>query len=79
MSSAFSVDFFEPTSDFQMSITFLLVDKTQSVGFIFLIRRHTVQKSVTLKIVYNKKKIQIFVTNMPFISSHEICIFRFTR
>ena len=45
--------------------------------------------SFRLKIVYNKKKIQIFVMNMPFISSrearkyifatHEICTFRFTR
>ena len=53
----------------------------------------TAQKSATLKIVYNKKKIQIFGMNMPLISSrearkciflrgfatHEICIFRFTR
>ena len=47
-------------------------------------------KSVTVKMVYNKKKIQFFGINMPFISSrearkcifhfatHEICIFRFT-
>ena len=28
------------------------------------------KKSVTLKIVYNKKKIQIFGMNMPLISSH---------
>ena len=37
----------------------------------------TAQKSVTLKIVYNKKKIQIFGMNMPFISSGEArkCIF----
>ena len=33
--------------------------------------RHLVQKIVTLKIVYNKKKIQIFVMNIPFISSRE--------
>ena len=32
MSSAFSIDFLEPTSEFQTLITFLLVDKTQSVG-----------------------------------------------
>ena len=31
----------------------------------------TAQKSVSLKIVYNKKKIQIFGMNMPFISSSE--------
>ena len=31
----------------------------------------TAKKSVTLKIVYNKKKIQIFGMNMPFISSRE--------
>ena len=36
MSSAFSIDFLEPISDFQTSITFLLVDKTQSVGTHFL-------------------------------------------
>ena len=36
MSSAFSIDFLEPTSDFQTPITFLLVDKTQSVGIHFL-------------------------------------------
>ena len=37
----------------------------------------TAQKSVTLQIVYNKKKIQIFGMNMPFISSYEArkCIF----
>ena len=29
------------------------------------------QKAVLLKIVYNKKKIQIFGMNMPFISSGE--------
>ena len=35
------------------------------------------KKSVTLKIVYNKKKIQIFGMTMPFISSREArkCIF----
>ena len=35
------------------------------------------KKSVTLKIVCNKKKIQFFVMNMPFISSREArkCIF----
>ena len=35
------------------------------------------KKSVTLKIVYNKKKIQIFGMNTPFISSHQArkCIF----
>ena len=35
------------------------------------------KKSVTLKMVYNKKKIQIFGMNMPFISSREArkCIF----
>ena len=38
MSSTFSFDFIEPTSDFQTPITFLLVDKTQRVGFIFLVR-----------------------------------------
>ena len=32
MSSAFSIDFLEPISDFQRSIAFLLVYKTQSVG-----------------------------------------------
>ena len=32
----------------------------------------TAQKSVTLKIVYDKKKIQIFGMNMPFISSSEV-------
>ena len=31
----------------------------------------TAKKSVTLKMVYNKKKIQIFGMNMPFISSRE--------
>ena len=31
----------------------------------------TAKKSVTLKMVYNKKKIQIFGINMPFISSRE--------
>ena len=36
MSSAFSIDFLEPTSEFQTHVTFLLVDKTQSVGIHFL-------------------------------------------
>ena len=31
----------------------------------------TAKKSVMLKMVYNKKKIQIFGMNMPFISSRE--------
>ena len=38
MSSAFSVDFLEPTSDFQTPVTFLLVDKKHKVWvFIFLV------------------------------------------
>ena len=32
MSSAFSVDFLEPTSDFQTPITFFLVEKKHKVG-----------------------------------------------
>ena len=36
MSSAFSVCFLEPTSEFQTPVTFLLVAKTQSVGIHFL-------------------------------------------
>ena len=36
MSSAFSTDFLEPTSEFQTPVTFLLVDKKQSVGIHFL-------------------------------------------
>ena len=37
----------------------------------------TAKKSVMLKMVYNKKKIQMFGMNMPFISSREArkCIF----
>ena len=39
MSSAFSVDFLEPTSDFQTPITILLVEKKDKVWvFIFLVR-----------------------------------------
>ena len=34
--SAFSIDFLEPTSEFQTPVTFLLMDKTQSVGILFL-------------------------------------------
>ena len=116
MSSAFSIDFLEPNSEFQTPVTFLLVDKNIKVWvFIFLVRSQgkfwllncqdllkfslflllllwfqfgphnvqmcmmsfTTQKSVTLKIVYNKKKIQMFGMNMPFISSREArkCIF----
>ena len=36
MSSAFSIDFLEPTSEFQTHETLLLVDKTQSVDVHFL-------------------------------------------
>ena len=36
MFSAFSIDALEPILDFQTSITFLLVDKTQIVGTHFL-------------------------------------------
>ena len=36
MSSAFSIDYLEPTSEFQTPKTLLLVDKTQSVGIHFL-------------------------------------------
>ena len=37
----------------------------------------TAQKTFTLKLIYNKKKIQFFGMNMPFISSREArkCIF----
>ena len=35
------------------------------------VRRHLVQNIVTLKIVYNEKKIYFFGMNMPFISSRE--------
>ena len=34
-SSAFSVDFLEPTLDFQTPITFLLVDKNTKFGYSF--------------------------------------------
>ena len=36
MSSAFSIDFLEPTSEFQMPVTFLLVDKNIKAGIRFL-------------------------------------------
>ena len=36
MSSAFFINFLEPASEFQTPVTFLLVDKTQSVGIHFL-------------------------------------------
>ena len=36
MSSAFSIDFLKPTSEFQTPVIVLLVDKTQSVGILFL-------------------------------------------
>ena len=35
MSSAFSFDFLEPTSDFQTPITFLLLDNNTKCGFSF--------------------------------------------
>ena len=35
MTSAFFIDFFEPTSDFQTTITFLFVDKNTKCGYIF--------------------------------------------
>ena len=35
MSSAFSIDFLEPTSEFQMPVTFLLVDKNTKCGYTF--------------------------------------------
>ena len=36
MSSAFSIDFIEPTSEFQTPVTFLFVDKTQGLDIHFL-------------------------------------------
>ena len=33
MSSALSIDFLEPTSEFQMPVTFLLVDKNTKCGY----------------------------------------------
>ena len=36
MSSAFSIDFLEPTSEFQTHVTFLLVDKNTKGGYLFL-------------------------------------------
>ena len=35
MSSAFFIDFLEPTSEFQMPVTFLLVDKKTKCGYSF--------------------------------------------
>ena len=35
MTSAFSIDFLEPTSEFQMPVTFLLVDKNTKCGYSF--------------------------------------------
>ena len=35
MSYTFSIDFLEPTSDFQMPITFLSVDKNTKCGYSF--------------------------------------------
>ena len=35
MSSAFSIDFLEPTSEFQMPVAFLLVDKNTKCGHSF--------------------------------------------
>ena len=46
MTSAFSIEFLEPTSEFQTPVTFLLVDRNSKCGYSF---------SVTLKIV-NKKE-----------------------
>ena len=39
-------------------------------GMCYCVWRHIMQKSVTLKIVYNKKR-KNFVMNIPIISSHE--------
>ena len=52
----------------------VLIKLTQCANVYAVIYR---KKSVTLIIVYNKKKIQIFGMNMPFISSREArkCIF----
>ena len=68
MSSAFSIEFLEPTSEFQTPVTFLLVDRNTKCGYSF---------SVTPKIVYKKKKIQIVVMNKTCISSREArkCMF----
>ena len=142
MSSAFSIDFLEPTSEIQTPVTFLWVDKNTKCGcsfskiawkilviklskfaeiftfyscsYGFSFGQHCTlsnviitmtycanlydvfkcKKSVTLKIVYNKKKIQNFLSwicnlfhlvkreNVYFIcgfATHEISIFRFTR
>ena len=35
MSSAFSIDFLEPASEFQTPVTFLLVDKNTKCGYSF--------------------------------------------
>ena len=35
MSSAFSIDFIEPTAEFQTPVTFLLVDKNTKCGYSF--------------------------------------------
>ena len=35
MFSAFSIDFLEPTSEFQTAVTFLLVDKITKCGYSF--------------------------------------------
>ena len=55
MSSAFSIDFLEPTSEFKSSVTVLLVDKVWV--FIFLVRSQGIFSEFT--------KIFTFSTSTP--------------
>ena len=50
MSFAFSLDFLKPTSDFQMPITFLLVDKNTKYGFRFLNLNLITRKILVIKL-----------------------------
>ena len=54
MSSAVSIDFLEPTSQFQKPVTFLLLDMTKSVGFaeIFIFSTPALMVSVLTIIVH---------------------------
>ena len=65
MSSAFSLDFLKPTSDFQTPITFLFVDQNTKSVFIFLVRSQ--EKKMVIQLL-GFAEIFTFSTPAPVVS-----------
>ena len=65
MSSAFSIDFLEPTSDFQMPVTFLLVDK--NIKCVYSFSKFDRKENLVIKLS-EFAEIFTFSTSAPMVS-----------